>query len=120
MLLLLLVAVGSIRFLAQATPVSQPTVTPTPQPAPTSVATLTWEDWASSVLGIATNTATTAPNDSIGTSGITSSIWERLTAEKPGPWGSKRLYALLAILYVVLLGILVKSTVELLRDRSNP
>jgi hypothetical protein len=108
-------------LLAQATFLSQPTVAPTPQPAPTTVATLTWEEWASSILGIATNTATiTAPSDSMGTSGIRVSIWERLTAEKPGPWGSKAFYVLLAILYVVLLGILVGSTVDLLRDRSNP
>ena len=89
---------------------------PTATPSPTSMAMATaGATWTATVTSVATGTAThTAGVRAV----LTSHLLDRLVRNKPSIWGNKGLYILLAVLYLMLLGLFIKQILDSLEHRS--
>lgn len=76
------------------------------------VTTVTWATWAGTTTDVATDVATY-------TNGVRSPppspLLDRLVKDKPSIWASKAFYILLGAMYLTLLGLFLKKTLDTLK-----
>jgi len=91
--------------------IEMPSVMPTQA---TWAATVTWATWTATVTGTATGTATSTAPVLL----MPSPLLDRLVANKPSIWGHRAFYIILGLLYVILLGMFLRWTINIPRSPS--